>query len=344
MKQIVLFISLIFSISIVHSKNVTVAGDWLLTKMESTQGVKKVYAPISFQPNGDFLAMEMKMGTWKYDKKSKTVKIISERFKAANGDNKVTRLDNKGMVLENNGTKMYFLRMEKEKILDENNNSGLMGAWKLKSSDPKIVRFITFSPPDNFSYVEKEPGVTTSGKGTWIFNKKDNSVILIARIEGLDHNYSVKELSESGFILENENGTFKANKAKSDANIEHLSFKSDDFYDSDGNFKYEDEEGKLPWNDTYAMIKYLQSIHQLTYEYSSLVKDVNVFQNKRLIARVQADENEGKACVDFIFSGYDKDHLPEDSQLPPNCISIDDNYNKLFPEKEVDYRVTGKSK
>ncbi len=332
----------IFSMNIAISKNVPVTGDWLLTKLESAQNVKDIYAPVTFQSNGDFTVMDMKMGTWEYHKKLKTVKIISDRFKAASGDNKIIRLKNNEMILENNGTKMYFLRMDKNKILNGNNKSGLMGTWKINTGDSNIIRFITFSSPDVFSYVEIMPGVTTNGKGTWIFNKKDNSLLMIARIEWLDNNYTVKELSENGFILEHENGTLKVSKVKTATNIERLNFKEDDFYDNDGNFKYEKDEEKLPWKEVVSMEIFLKNIHRLTYKYATLIPEMNIFRNRMLTANVSVNQEEQKVCIDFIFNGYDIQHLPEDTELPPNCVTPDDYYNKLFPEKEVDYRFTGK--
>lgn len=78
------------------------------------------------------------------------------------------------------------------------------------------------------------------------------------------------------------------------------------------------------------------------YKYSSLVQGTMVFQSKELVANVDTYENNDKVCIDFIFNGYDRAHLPEDTSLPPNCISDDDYYNRLFPEKESDYRIVGK--
>jgi len=34
--------------------------------------------------------------------------------------------------------------------------------------------------------------------------------------------------------------------------------------------------------------------------------------------------------------------LPDDTDLPPNCVSDNNFYNRLFPEKELDFRVVGK--
>lgn len=344
MKQIVFFfLAWIVTANVAVSKNIPVAGNWLLTKMTTKGGeVREAYMPVSFNKNGDFELMGTKIGTWKPGANAKTVAIASQMFKVANGDNKVLKLTADELILENAGNKMFFKRMDEEKIQKENKESGLLGSWKVKTDDPDGVTIFTFNAPDEFSYVKKEPGVTTSGSGTWIFDPEGPSLILVARIEDLEKKYEVASKTADGFTLKSNGKALQLHKAKTAHKIEHLTFKPDDFYDNDGNFKYEEEEGKLPWKETWAMVKYLQTVHQLTYKYSALVKGTNTFQDKTLTAGVHADENDGKACIDFIFYGYDKNHLPEDTQLPPNCVSPSNNYNRLWPEKESDYRVAGK--
>lgn len=341
MKQIFLFISLIFAISIAHSKNVTVAGDWLMTKMVTADKTTEAYAPVRFAPNGDFIAMGMKMGTWKLTNNGKELTINSAMFKAANGENKVVKRNKEELILKNSTATLYFIKMDKEKVAEENKNSGFMGSWKLSSDDPKTLRLLTFSAPDNFSYVETEPGVTTKAQGNWIYNEKNHSLIMIMMGHNEDFRglNKVQAIDKNGFTLENKGKTLKAVKAKTSGKIEHLTFTEDDFYDADGNFKYEGEENKLPWRDYYAMLDYLKEIHQLTYSYSKLVRETKVFKKQLLTANVTTNEDEERGCIDFIFNGYDKKNLPEDTELPQNCTSSD---NKLFPEKGEDFRVTGK--
>ncbi len=322
--------------------NQKVEGDWLLTKIETADGTKEVYAFVTFGDNGDFIAMDMNMGTWKYNKKNNVVEILSDKFKAANGNNNIVKLDAENMILENSGNKMYFQRIDSEKIASDNKNSGLKGTWKAGPDENNVLRIFIFDIPDAFSYVEEEPGVQTTGSGTWIYNKKDNSLLLVARIEDLDNIYKVEKKSENNILLKNDNEVITLVKEKPAAKIENLNFSEDDFFDADGNYKYENDEEKLPWNDFYNMIDYLSGIKQLEYKFSTLILKANVFQTKPLVANVSVDEDQNKICIDFIFYGYDKEHLPDDTALPPNCVSENDYYNKLFPEKEQDFRVAGK--
>ena len=340
MKKHILFVlaALLFA-NITWGKNVP-SGDWLLTKIEKENKVQEVYAPVTFQANGDFLAMGMKMGTWKFQKK--TVQITSDRFKVANGDNKVLKLNKEEMVLENAGTKMYFLRMDKEKIFAENKASGLTGTWQLASDDDQTLLLLIFKAPDSLLYVEKKPGVTSRASGSWIYNKKDNSLVVIMMGHRTDFRGMNKiTMGKDAFTLENKGNTIKATREKTTGKIEHLNFRESDFYDADGNFKYDDDEEKLPWKDAYAMLDYLKTIHQLTYKYSVLVSDANVFKSEMFKAGVMMADHDQKACIDYIFNGYDKAHLPDDTALPPNCYD-EGSYNKLFPLKEADFRVTGK--
>lgn len=340
MKKILLVFIVVFSVfSNVFANPVT--GDWLLTKIEKENKVQEIYTPVSFKGTGDFLATDIKLGNWKFDNKAKVVKITSQQFKIANGDNKVLKLDKEEMVLENAGTKMYFLRWNKEKAFAENKASGLIGTWKLISENDQVLRLLTFKAPDKLYLVEKEPGVTSRASGSWLYNKKDNTLIVVMMGHKTDFRGMNKiSMGKNEFTLKNKGNTIKAIKEKTTGKIEHLNFKESDFYDADGNFKYEKDAEKLPWNDNYTLLDYLKTVHQLTYKYSVLVPDANVFKSEIFHAGVTTKNDDQKVCVDYIFNGYDKEHLPDDTALPPNCYD-DGSYNKLFPLKEADFRVSG---
>ena len=338
-KYILLVLAGLLSANITWGKN-TPQGDWLLTKIVKENKTQEIYAPVTFQANGDFMAMGMKMGTWK--DQGKTVQITSQQFKAANGNNNVLKLNKEEMVLENAGAKMFFRRLDREKVEAQNKASGLAGTWKLASGDDHVLQLLVFKAPDSLVFVEKEPGVTSRAKGSWIYNKKDNSLIVIMMGHRTDFRGMNKiTLEKDSFTLENKGKTIKGTREKTTGKIEHLNFKESDFYDADGNFKYDNDEDKVPWNDSQAMLDFLKTVHQLDYKYSVYIPDANTFKSKILKAGVAAKDNGEKVCVDYIFNGYDKDHLPEDTALPPNCYDAD-TYNKLFPLKEADFRVTGK--
>jgi len=340
MKYAITFaLALMFSMAMAQNNKISVAGDWLFIKMETMKGTSNIYAPVSFCPNGDFLAMDIKMGTWKYH--GRTVQIVSRQFKVANGDNKVLKLNSDGMVLENAGTKMFFKRLDREKVVAQNKASGLVGTWKLASDNPSVLQLLVFTAPDSLYFIEKEPGVTSRACGSWIYNKKDHSLIVVMMGHKTDFRGMNKiTLGKDSFTLENKGKIIKGTREKTTGKIEHLNFKESDFYDANGNFKYENDEKKLPWNDNYALLDYLKTIHQLDYKYSVYIPDANMFKSKMFKAGVVSEDNGEKVCVDYIFNGYDKDHLPDDTALPPNCYD-EDSYNKLFPLKDADFHVTG---
>jgi len=340
MKYAITFaLALMFSLAMAQNNKISVAGDWLFLKMENMKGTSNIYAPVSFCPNGDFLAMDIKMGTWKYH--GRTVQIVSRQFKVANGENKVLKLNSDGMVLENAGTKMFFKRLDREKVVAQNKASGLVGTWKLASDNPSVLQLLVFTAPDSLYFIEKEPGVTSRAGGSWIYNKKDHSLIVVMMGHKTDFRGMNKiTLGKDSFTLENKGKIIKGTREKTTGKIEHLNFKESDFYDADGNFKYENDEKKLPWNDNYALLDYLKTIHQLDYKYSVYIPDANMFKSKMFKAGVVSEDNGEKVCVDYIFNGYDKDHLPDDTALPPNCYD-EDSYNKLFPLKDADFHVTG---
>jgi hypothetical protein len=342
MRKTVVLLLLTFLVQIGISKNGPVAGEWLLTKIETKDGAQEVYAPVSFQANGDFLAMGMKMGTWSYDKKTKVVKIVSQQFKVANGDNKILKLDKGEMLLQSALAKIYYKRIDKEKVIRENTASGLTGTWRLASDDDQMLRLLRFKAPDSLFYVEIEPGVTSRASGSWIYNAKDNTLIVIMMGNSTDFlGLNKITMEKDAFTLENKGNTIKATREKTTGKIEHLNFKESDFYDADGNFKYNNEEEKLPWNDSYALLDYLKTVHQLTYKYSVLVPYAQVFKSQTFHAGVTMKNNDQKACVDYIFNGYDKDHLPDDTALPSTCF-YEGSYNNLFPLKEANFRIAGK--
>ncbi len=330
----------LFSVNMALSKNVSVSGTWLLTKIEKANKVQEVYAPVTFQANGDFMAMGIKMGTWKYH--GKIVQIASQQFKVGNGNNNILKLDKQEMILENAGAKMYFRRLDREKILAENKASGLTGTWKLDSDDHSVIQLLVFKAPDSLYFIEKEPGSTSRTSGSWIYNNNDNSLIVTIMGHGTDFRGMNKiTLGKDSFTLENNGKTIKGTREKTTGKIEHLNFKESDFYDADGNFKYEEDENKVPWNDPQAMLDFLKTVHRLDYKYSVLIPDAGIFKSKIFKAGVAVKDNGEKVCVDYIFNGYDKDHLPDDTALPPNCYDYT-TYNKLFPLKEADFRVAGK--
>ncbi len=120
--------------------------------------------------------------------------------------------------------------------------------------------------------------------------------------------------------------------------VVRLQFTEADFFDENGDFKYEADEEKLPWKDHMAMLKSLEEVRHLVYEHSTLVEGTNEFKTKILTADVYSDLENYTLSIDFIFYGYDKYNLPEDADLPPNKEFT----NPLYPLEDNLFRVLDK--
>ena len=127
-----------------------------------------------------------------------------------------------------------------------------------------------------------------------------------------------------------------ANKEAS-SSITRLEFTEADFFTEDGEYKYYDDEAKLPWLDIDGMVMSLANVKQLVYKFSTLDEDENIFNDKTLRADVSANPSEQSLSIDFIFYGFDRYNLPEETALPPN----DEYSHLLYPEEEYTFRVSG---
>ncbi len=75
----------------------------------------------------------------------------------------------------------------------------------------------------------------------------------------------------------------------------------------------------------------------MVYKYSVLIEDAETFESKTLKADVSATLDEERASIDFIFNGYDRYNLPDDTELRSN-----ENYSDiLFPLKGDTFRISG---
>mgnify|MGYP000941296326 CR=1 FL=1 len=116
-----------------------------------------------------------------------------------------------------------------------------------------------------------------------------------------------------------------------------MSFTGDDFFTEDGDFKYEADLEKLPWQDPMLMMMSLVNVKHLVYKYSVLVENTGVFEDITLTADVVSNPQEQELSIDNIFYGYDRYNIREDATLPPN----DDYDHILYPDEENTFRLAG---
>ena len=219
----------------------------------------------------------------------------------------------------------------------------IFGTWKLtelrKGNDVKKV--------DN-GYIFEEGGVLKLGffnmeeiveAGTWKYNQADNSISMQSTIDKSCNGIAkILKISDENLVYEKDAIEYHfTRESKNSAGLTPMEFSEADFFTEDGNYKYDVETEKLPWQDISEMIRSLEDVNQLVYEYSVWNETTKSFDKKLLTANVLANSEEMALSIDYIFYGYDKFNLPEETELPPNT-----NYSApLYPEKEFNFRLTG---
>lgn len=312
-------------------------GEWLLKSIEKNGKTTFVGQLVEFNKNGIFYVQDMVLGKWNYNKSSE--KLIFDT-KKLNGKHSILKQNKNEFVLDDKGGKIYFTKIDKEKIIRENAESGIIGTWKFKKEDnSNTLKLITFKAPDEFTFVEKGDGMESTSGGIWMFNKKDKSLVVIGQIEKLRGLNKVISITNKELSVENSDVIYVVKKVAQNAvNIERLTFSDKDFYNENGEYKYYDDDEKLPWRDSYQMIKNLTNVKHLVYNYSTLIESTKTFEIKTLTANVIVNEEEQTLSIDNIFNGYDRYNLPDSVEFPLNNY----DYNKkLFPLGGDTFRVIG---
>lgn len=313
-------------------------GEWILQHIEHNGKEEIVGQIVDFNIDGNLYIQEMPFGKWTYNKKEQRINI--DTTEDISGSYAVTfNADNK-MQLSLDAKKLIFSKIDRATITKDNSQSGFIGVWELeKEQDPNAKKFFTFNAPDTFTLFEKEEGMESNSKGMWIFNKKENSLLLIGQVGELRGFNKLIKVTKEQISIENNGKSYTLKKVVQNAiKIERLTFTSADFYDENGDYKYYNDAGKLPWQDLYQMIDYLSNVKQLVYQFSTLIDNTKSFESKTLTANVEVNQEEETLSIDYIFNGYDRYNLPEDTALQPNKY---DGYSKLFPYKDEAFRVVG---
>ena len=340
-KTYLLLTALIAFVGFSNAQKEKIVGNWLVTKVVVENRIINPYQVMNYSEDGKMITMGIEVGTWEYNKKNHSIITQSEFDKDFNGENKILKLSDRELIVLKDGAKVFYDKIELNQVSKENTNSGLMGSWRLNNEEnPDTVHILTFTSPINFVLITKDYGSQSKSKGTWIFNKKDKTVILIGysmeHFKGLN---KVIHLSDNQISLENKDVTYVFTKEKNQANtIEHLTFSQEDFFNENEDFKYYDDEEKLPWNSWSEMKPNIINVKQLVYTYSSLIPDTTSFESKTLTANVDVNMDEEGYYIDNVFIGFDSYNVPEDTEFP---IILFDGYNKLYPLEDASFRIQG---
>ncbi len=323
-----------------------IIGSWLLTQVETAGEIENIYMVTEYTKDGKMIMMEMEFATWDYNKKTNEIEMKSDFDKDFNGNGKILNLTDKELVIEKMGVKATYQKLDsKEEITTANLNSGLVGMWEFKEvPDSNAKSFVSFIAPDEYIIIQKEEGMEATLKGTWIFDKKDRSLIMLG-LRGEDTfagKNKVIKIDDEVLELENKDEIFKGTKkVENSKKIERLAFSQEDFFTEDGVFKYESDVEKSPWYQlsTYGLRNTYAAINQIKYNYKTQVGNTEAFDTNILTADVSVNlgEQDITLLFDYIFSGYDRYNLIDDYNLPPNKY---DSYNDLFPYEDLSFRVT----
>ncbi len=343
MKKLTLLILVMIVFSgITNAQKSKLIGSWLMTKAEVNGEVRSPYFITEFKENGKFRVMGIDFGTWEYNSGNNSISLKSEFDKDWNGEREIENLTDKELVVVKDEAKLFYLKVDSIEIRQANKNSGLVGMWEFKDEPyPEMKTLLTFNEPDEFKMIQKEEGHTANLSGTWIFDKQEMSVIMIG-LRGEDMlkgENKVLKINEETLELESAGKVFKAQrKAKNTQKIERLTFSEADFYNEDGDYKYYDDAQKLPGCDEIKTN--LLNVNQLVYKYSTLINGTETFDDKILTADVKATLEEEGFTIDNVFVGYDRYHLPEDTEFPEN-----QEYSKaLYPLTDDIFKVVGNEK
>jgi hypothetical protein len=337
MKKIaIVFVTMLMIAVSVEAQESLIIGNWLLTNVEIEGKVEEVFSAVMFKDDG-YVEMEGRVfGKWTYNKKGKKVTIESEMIKEFAGERKATKLNENEMVLSGSETKLFFIKTDPANIEKENKNSKLEGLWKV--SGEEVDKTLRFKLPDSFVSVENSYGAESTSRGTWMYKSKEKSLVIMTSDRELRGQNKVVQITDNELELENKGNSIKANKVEQkDIKIERLTFSEEDFYNENGDYKYEADMEKLPWPDGEQVIEYLTNINQLVYEFSDLVEQTESFNTTKLAANVNGDMDRG-INMDNIFEGYDRASLPEDSEMPVEMFNFN---NSLFPFESYTFRVIG---
>lgn len=338
----IFIISIFLFSTLLLSAQSNIEGKWLLVKAEMNGQIEEPYSQMVFTTGGKLLIMDMEMATWVYNEAKKEIKFKSKRTPLFDGTLNTTSSDDDHLRIQKEGVTLDLIRLNLDDIQEVNQNSGLTGTWQVVNNWGSNY-FIELSDPQELTQLELGDGMRTTYRGEWYYLPQEEAVVFssMGKISG---KYNLTQQTTTEVTISSESETYLFTKQSSAGNqFEELTYTEDDFYDENGNFKYGEDNERLPWNNPSDFITSLEKIKQLAYEHSVLVDEVNVFVTQTLKSNVQTDVQDLSTEVDYIFYGYDSYNLPDDTELPNSLYKLEQYLeNEFYPLEASSFRVVGK--
>ena len=332
MTRLLLLLVLITNSIGAFAQSENLSGNWLITRIELSDKVQEPFFIIDFREDGIIVALEMEIGTWEYDVAGNKIIMKSGFDKNFNGENKILMHDKNELVLDKNGDKYYYRRINYEDIYTENESSKLQGTWNIENEN-NATMILKFDKPDAFIFIDAASRTNKSVNGTWIFDSVGNNVIIIGNAPFLRGDNKILKLTENELILENHGELINASKEISSSNgIERLDFNSEDLARNNSG-KYQ-----LPWTDFKNMISTLEKVKYLKYKMGKLIEETNKLKYSSILSSI--DLNSDNNSLMFInFEIEDGDTL----QFSENYKdATTQNNNSFFPMDEPEtFRIVG---
>lgn len=328
-KSSILFFLMLLTATSISAKEAPIIGKWLLTVAEVEGQPQEVYSEVVFKEDG-YAEMDGRVfGTWTFDKKLKSLTIESEMIKEFAGTRVVSKPSKNKMILSGEGLKLYFLKLDQAKINAENGTSGLVGLWQY-SVDGELT-YLKISAPDQLTYFAKSAYSTSSGAGTWIYNKEESSIIILSSNRQLSGKHTLSNLSSNSFELQKGDQEIAISKAGlEDKKLEKLTFTEDEIYTSlESNTENLTLEGiGFLWEDGEAKYNYLKKITRLNYAKSEYISELGASIATPISTPVTFNEDYYQIEMDPIFGLLSANEM--------------DAQNLFYPlEVEYVYRVIG---
>lgn len=222
-----------------------IVGEYLFLKIEEKEKhVSMGNSVFNFKNNGTLYIQSMFFGQWSFDNKTKKISIITTEEKDdLNSDSKVIKSGNELVFKTNDGSILFFERLDYNKISEINNESGLIGLWKIdinfnemaseeavEGVSEEIVEEVIeegsrksnseeyYQNNDTHNSIEtyylslESTNKYNYGQGSgnstgmWIFNKKNMTLYVIGRYSPFSGTNSIINIDDEKFVFINSKG------------------------------------------------------------------------------------------------------------------------------------------
>ena len=338
-------VAFLLIVSNLFADETTIKGNWFLKGILVKGDLHEMNTDFTFKDDGSAEMSGRVFGTWSYDEKNKMLTLDSKIIKEFSGSRKVVTLNDKELVFSDKEAKFMLIKLDKEAIHKANLESGLVGSWKVEGikDDMDGTNYITFKEDDTYKIKYIAEGMTSSSEGDWFYSSEKKELTLNGQTDIFKGKNNIISTTIDKIEIKNNDKILNLVKVKqASKNIERISFEVEDFWTEDGDPKYnfDEEKGKLPWNDPLAFYEIFKGKTVLKYNFSVLNNELNKFDTKTLTANVKTNEYAKFVNVDDIFNGFDSKTVSEDVGFPQNEVSAEDYISPFYPRQETqDFRV-----